>query len=86
MATKREAMINKRFAAAETPREPSYIVTVHPIGIEAPLWTWQVDLEKGNGVLDWGQTSTRRAAVRQATRRMRLHSRRTRKEKHPWNG
>ena len=68
-----------------TPPAPSedryaYRVAITSIGIEAPLWTWQIDLEVGNGVLDWGQAHSRRQAVRQVTRRIKRHSRRTRKE------
>lgn len=62
----------------------SYGVSIRSIGIEAPLWAWQIDLEVGNGVLDWGQARSRRAAVRAVTRRMRLHSRRSRKERNPF--
>jgi hypothetical protein len=43
-------------------------------------WRWQIDLETGNGVLDFGYASSRRKAVRRITRRIRRHSRRIRKE------
>lgn len=50
-------------------------ITRHGVGSESPWWGWQVDLEAGNGVLDWGSARTRRAAARRARRAIGRHAR-----------
>ena len=43
-------------ASGEGEGRHAYRVAIKSIGIEAPLWTWQIPaLEVGNGVLDWGR-------------------------------
>ena len=66
-----------------TPPMPrhAYTIGIKQIGIESPLWTWQIDLEYGNGVWDHGTALTRKAAVRQITRSIRRHSRKVRQNK-----
>ena len=57
----------------------AYTIGIKQIGIESPLWTWQIDLEVGNGVWDHGTAHSRKSAVRKITRSIRRHSRTVRK-------